>query len=175
MGVDPYSFGTAMSEDSSSDRSAAGDGVGMTRDEALAFLADQGAGVLSLTGDPPCSLPMSFAVEASTERFVVQVFTGPDSAKAEFLADGVGASLVAFERSTPDDWASAVATGELVAVERTPERVAAFADQAESVGMEVFDSDPRDLDGAWYELRPESVTGRCGPAWSDGNTFGETR
>ncbi|WP_177170744.1 pyridoxamine 5'-phosphate oxidase family protein [Halobacterium jilantaiense] len=147
----------------------------MTRDEALAFLATQGAGVLSLTGDPPCSLPMSFAVDQSTDRVVVQVLSGPDSAKTEFLADGVGASLVAFERSTPDDWVSAVARGELVAVERTPERVAAFADHAKSVGMEVFDSDPRDLDGTWYELRPESVTGRCGPDWDEGNTFGETR
>lgn len=145
----------------------------MTAERTLAFLADRGAGVLSLAGDPPCSLPMSFAVDASTGRLVFQFLSGPDSEKDDHLSDGVSASLVAFERSTPDDWASAVVVGDLVAVERTPERVAAFAEQAKSVGMTVFDADAGDLAGSWYELHPASVTGRCGPGWERANGFGD--
>jgi hypothetical protein len=142
---------------------------------ALAYLAESGAGVLSLAGDPPYSVPMSFAVDDSSGRLVFQSLSGPDSEKLEHLADGVGATLVAFEQSTPDDWVSAVVAGELVAVEWTSERAAAFASQARSVGLNVFDTEVSDLQGEWYELHPASVTGRCGPGWERANTFGETR
>lgn len=163
-----------MSPDTADYTPASDDDVQMTTDDVWAFLADRGAGVLSLSGDPPYSLPMSFAVDGSSGRFVFQFLSAPDSAKEDRTADGMGASLVAYEWTTPDDWASAVVTGELVAVERTPERAAAFAGQATSVGLSVFDTPAGDLEGTWYELRPESVTGRSGTDWEAPNTFGET-
>src|SRR6056297_2141164 len=135
----------------------------MTADAVLSYLADRGAGVLSLAGDPPYSVPMSFAVDDASGRLVFQLLSGSDSGKGDRLADGVGATLVAFEQSTPDDWVSAVVSGELVAVEWTAERAAAFASQATSVGLNAFDSEASDLQGDWYELRSTSVTGRCGP------------
>lgn len=147
----------------------------LSESAVLDFLANRGTGVLSLAGDPPYSLPMSFAVDESTGSLVVQFLSGPDASKDAYVGDGVGASLVTYEWSTPDDWASAVVTGELRAVDVTPERTAAFAEQANSVNLRAFGPDAAELDANWYELRPTSVTGRCGPDWTEGNTFGETR
>jgi len=154
-----------MCPDSTDDRAVPSDAGQMTTEAVLSYLADRGAGVLSLAGDPPYSVPMSFAVDDASGRLVFQSLSGPDSAKTARLADGVGATLVAFEQSTPDDWVSAVVEGELVPVEWTPERAAAFARQATSVGLTAFDAEAGDLRGEWYELRWTSVTGRCGPDW----------
>jgi len=154
-----------MTSDAADGRTSPDDGVEMSDDAALSFLAASGHGVLSLAGDPPQSIPMSFAV-ASGGRPLFQILTGPGSAKADRLRDGVGASLVAYERSTPDDWASVVVTGDLVTVDGTSERQAAFAEQAETVGMNVFGVDAADLEAEWYELRPSSTTGRSGADWS---------
>ena len=164
-----------MSPDASDGLPAPSAGGQLTTEAVLAYLADTGAGVLSLAGDPPYSVPMSFAVDDASGRLVFQSLSGPDSGKDDRLADGVGATLVAFEQSTPDDWVSAVVAGELAAVEWTPERAGAFASQAKSVGLNAFGTEASDLQGQWYELRPTSLTGRCGPDWAQANTFGETR
>jgi nitroimidazol reductase NimA-like FMN-containing flavoprotein (pyridoxamine 5'-phosphate oxidase superfamily) len=150
------------------------DGVEMSGEAVSSFLAASGDGVLSLAGDPPLSVPMSFAV-ASGGRPLFQSLTGPDSEKGDRLRDGLGASLVCFERTTPDDWASVVVTGDLAAVDRTHERQAAFAEQAAPVGMTAFGAEAANLDAQWYELEPSSTTGRAGPGWEPPNRFGETR
>lgn len=162
-----------MSPDAPDGRSPPDDGVEMSSEEVVSFLAASGDGVLSLSGDPPLSVPMSFAV-ASGGRPLFQSLAGPDSEKRGRLRDGLGASLVCHERTTPDDWASVVVTGDLVAVDQTHERQAAFAEQAAPVGMHVFGVEAADLDAQWYELDPSSATGRSGPDWEPSNTFGET-
>jgi nitroimidazol reductase NimA-like FMN-containing flavoprotein (pyridoxamine 5'-phosphate oxidase superfamily) len=164
-----------MKEFSFGEQSPSTSGVEMTREATLAFLTARGTGVLSLAGDPPYSLPMSFAVDSSAETLVFQSLSGPDAEKDSYLENGVGASLVTFEWSSPDNWASAVVTGELSSVEGTPDQTAAFARQADSVGLSAFGVRMAELDAAWYELDPGAVTGRRGPEWTDGNTFGETR
>ena len=164
-----------MSPDAFDGAASRGDGAQMTTEDVWAFLTDRGTGVLSLSGDPPYSLPMSFAVDSAVGTLVFQALSGPGAAKDDYLDDGAGASLVTFDWSTPDDWASAVVTGELSPVEGTPERTAAFARQADSVGLSAFGAQIEDLSATWYELKPSSVTGRSGPDWERANTFGETR
>jgi nitroimidazol reductase NimA-like FMN-containing flavoprotein (pyridoxamine 5'-phosphate oxidase superfamily) len=163
-----------MTTDAPGGRTPPDDGVEMSDEAVLSFLAASGHGVLSLAGDPPQSLPMSFAV-ASGGRPLFQSLAGPDSAKADRLRDGVGASLVAYERTTPDDWASVVVTGDVVAVDGTAERQAAFAEQAETVGMSVFGVEAADLEAEWYELEVSSATGRSGTDWDEPNGFVDSR
>lgn len=158
-----------MSPDAPGGRTPPADGAEMSSEAVHSFLAASGDGVLSLSGDPPLSVPMSFAVGAD-DRLLFQNLAGPDSETAGRLRDGLGASLVCYERTTPDDWASVVVTGDLVAVDRTHERQAAFAEQAAPVGMTVFAAEAADLDAQWYELAPSSATGRAGPNWERPDT-----
>ena len=67
-----------MCPDSTDGLRAPSDGGQMTADAVLSYLADRGAGVLSLAGDPPYSVPMSFAVDDSSGRLVFQSLSGPD-------------------------------------------------------------------------------------------------
>ncbi|WP_336037962.1 pyridoxamine 5'-phosphate oxidase family protein [Halobacterium yunchengense] len=138
--------------------------VSMTDDEAAAFLARAGDGVLTLHGDPPHSFPVSFAYDAETGRCLLQFVCHSASRKRAVLRDDPAATLVAYETTSPDDWASVVVAGALAALDAPDaDDRRAYAEQATPIGLSVFDADPADLDVAWYELRPESVSGRRSP------------
>ncbi|MDL0121822.1 MULTISPECIES: pyridoxamine 5'-phosphate oxidase family protein [Halobacterium] len=158
-----------MSSDAPDDQPPADAGVRMTTTQVVAYLRRAGDGVLSLAGAPPLSVPMSFGV-TDGPRLVFQCLFGPDSEKGTRLSETDSASLVCYDRASPDDWASVVVTGEMAAVEHDAERQAAFAEHADTVSMNVFEEAAAELSVQWYELTPDSMSGRAGGHWTPPTT-----
>lgn len=158
-------FGTMANRlRASSEESASSRDVSMTDDEVAAFLSRAGDGVLTLHTTVPYSFPVSFGYDVESGRCLLQFVSRTGSRKRAALREEPAATLVAYDVSSPDDWASVVVEGTLVERD-APDADArtAYAEQATAVGMSVFDAESSDLDVAWYELRPESVSGRQSP------------
>jgi len=146
------------------DLSASRPDVEMSDESVAAFLQSRGDGVLTLHGDTPTSLPVSFGFDSETGRCLFQFLSHSDSEKWAELDDQTPATLVAYDVTDPDDWTSVVFDGVL---EEVPvpceEKREAYVDQATPIGMSVFDAAGADLDAAWFELRPTEVSGRQSP------------
>jgi nitroimidazol reductase NimA-like FMN-containing flavoprotein (pyridoxamine 5'-phosphate oxidase superfamily) len=151
------------------DRSASRPDVEMCEESVAAFLQSHGDGVLTLHGDSPTSLPVSYGFDADTGRCIFQFLSHPASEKRAELDDQTPATLVAYDVTDPDDWTSVVFDGVLEAVPIPCEgKRETYVDQATPIGMSVFDAVESDLDAAWFELRPTEVSGRQSPTDGSG-------
>lgn len=138
--------------------------VELSGEDCTEFLQSAGDGVLTLHTESPCSFPVSFGYDDELGRCVLQFVSRPGSEKRRELGDGTPATLVAYEATSPDNWASVVFDGTLVRVSNpSHEFRRAFAEQATPIGLSVFDAPEHELDVAWYALRPTDVSGRTGP------------
>lgn len=138
--------------------------VEMNEDAVGTFLQARGDGVLTLHGDSPTVLPVSFGFDADTGRCIFQFVSHSDSEKRDDLADQTPATLVAYDITGPDDWTSVVFEGVLEEVPiPSREKREAYVDQATPIAMSVFDATDPDLDATWFELRPTEISGRQSP------------
>ncbi|MFC7134827.1 MULTISPECIES: pyridoxamine 5'-phosphate oxidase family protein [Salinibaculum] len=137
-------------------------------DEAIAeFLSSRGHGVLSLGGDRPYALPMSFGYDGPNRRCVMQFMSGPDSRKRDRVDPGTPACLVVYEWHHEDDWRSVIAEGQLDPIPAGSERERAagdrFGEDAATVGLSIFGHPVADLDPQWYDLEIETLSGYRSP------------
>jgi nitroimidazol reductase NimA-like FMN-containing flavoprotein (pyridoxamine 5'-phosphate oxidase superfamily) len=139
-------------------------GVEMDDEEIAAFLTNHGHGVLSLGGDAPYGVPVSFGYDVLEHRCVLQLVFGPESRKREYIDGETPVSLTSYDYGDVDDWASVIVEGTLRRIEDdAPAAVDAaeiFAPYATVVSMTVFETPAEDLVAEWYELAIESTSGR---------------
>jgi nitroimidazol reductase NimA-like FMN-containing flavoprotein (pyridoxamine 5'-phosphate oxidase superfamily) len=145
-------------------------GTDMEEDEIAAFLADEGHGVLSFSGDPAYGLPISFGYDVSNDRCVFQLLFAEGSRKRSYLEQSASVNLVAYDWAGPDDWRSVVVDGVLSRVEAgsadEADASAVFAECASVPGLSVFEGSVDELVPELYELRIEEMNGRRSPALS---------
>lgn len=144
-------------------------GVEMSPAEIDAFLDSRGHGVLSIGGEIPYAIPISYGYDADGDRFVFQFLWHDESEKREHLDASDRATLTVYRFDHPDKWRSVVATGRLEPIEDdTPAAVAAaevFAPHAATVSLAVFERPAEELEAGWCELRIEELSGRQSPAY----------
>ncbi|MFC6871969.1 pyridoxamine 5'-phosphate oxidase family protein [Halobellus marinus] len=142
-------------------------GGAMSKPEIAAFLERQGHGVLSLGGEIPYSLPISFGYDVFENRCIFQLLFPTDSRKRDRLEDTTGVSLVSYEWNDIDDWRSVVITGALCQIDdESPAVMGAsevFAEHASVAGLSGFNRPMEELDAEWYELDIEEMSGRHSP------------
>ncbi|MDY6819400.1 MAG: pyridoxamine 5'-phosphate oxidase family protein [Halobacteriales archaeon] len=147
-------------------------GVKMSDTEIAEFLVQRGHGVLSLGGDVPYAIPISFGYDVADHRCIFQFLFNPESKKRDYIDANDNVSLVSYEWTSPDDWRSVVIDGRLVHIdEGTPEALAAskiFAPYASTVALSVFNRPVTELDPEWYELEIDEMQGRQSPLLGDG-------
>jgi len=142
-------------------------GVDMSSAEIGEFLARRGHGVLSFGGDEPYGIPISFGYDPLENQCFFQLLSSPESQKRERLQESDRVSLTAYEWNAVDDWRSVIVRGRLVPIETgSPDALEAadvFAEHGAVVGLSVFHESVEDLDGQWYELRIDEMTGYHAP------------
>lgn len=142
-------------------------GIEMTADEVEAFLNRRGHGVLSFGGELPYGIPLSFGYDPATDRCIFQLFSAVGSRKQASLAESDAVNLVTYEWNHIDDWRSVVVDGTLLPIEDGTEEAAdasdIFFEHGSVVGTEVFDQPLEELDGQWYELEIEQLSGYKSP------------
>lgn len=148
-----------------------GYGVEMSGAEIASFLDSRGHGVLSIGGEIPYAIPISYGYDADNERFVFQFLWHEESAKREQLDANDRGTLTVYRFEHPDEWRSVVATGRFERIEDdTDAAVAAahvFAPHAATVSLTVFERPAEELDAGWCELQIEDISGRQAPAYRE--------
>jgi nitroimidazol reductase NimA-like FMN-containing flavoprotein (pyridoxamine 5'-phosphate oxidase superfamily) len=146
-----------------------GYGVEMSAAEIASFLDSRGHGVLSIGGETPYAIPISYGYDEAAERFVFQFLWHEQSAKREHLDESDRATLTVYRFDDPDSWRSVVASGRLAPIEEdTDAAVAAanvFAPHAATVSLTVFERPAEELVAGWCELRIEEISGRQSPSY----------
>lgn len=142
-------------------------GIEMTETEVTTFLNRQGHGVLSLGGNGPYGIPLSFGYEREENRCVFQLFSAPDSRKQVSLAESAAVNLVSYEWNHVDDWRSVVIDGQLISLgaetDAAMEAADVFFEHGSVVGTEIFNRPLEELEGTWYELQIEKISGYKSP------------
>jgi nitroimidazol reductase NimA-like FMN-containing flavoprotein (pyridoxamine 5'-phosphate oxidase superfamily) len=93
-------------------------GTAMEERDIEDLLESAGWGVLSLAADDiPYSLPISFAYDGETVRFVF-LEAGGSNTKFDYIAEGKTARLLVTRASGRFDWQSVAVTGQVSAVDR---------------------------------------------------------
>ena len=139
-------------------------GASMTDDEAAAFLADHGQGVLALArGDEAYGVPVSYGYDEPEDRVVFQFLYERESKKREFVQSGGVVTLTVTDWSAPGDWRSVIVTGELQRVpdaEVSDRLAAVFFGQSDNAAPAARQSGRTSLAREWYQLPAADVTGR---------------
>lgn len=141
-----------------------GYGVEMSGAEIPSFLDSRGHGVLSIGGEIPYAIPISYGDDADNERFVFQFLWHEESAKREQLDASDRGTLTVYRFDNPDEWRSVVATGRLEPIEDGTEAAVAaanvFAPHAATVALTVFERPAEELDAGWSEFQIDDISGR---------------
>jgi nitroimidazol reductase NimA-like FMN-containing flavoprotein (pyridoxamine 5'-phosphate oxidase superfamily) len=142
-------------------------GIEMSADEVETFLNRRGHGVLSFGGEEPYGIPLSFGYDPGADRCIFQLFSAPGSRKQTSLSGTDAVNLVTYEWNHIDDWRSVVVDGHLRPIEEGTEEATeaseVFFEHGSVVGAEVFDEPLEELDGQWYELEIERLSGYKSP------------
>lgn len=146
-------------------------GIEMSATEIAEFLAHQGHGVLSFSGDKPYGLPISFGYDPIDNRCIFQLVSAPNSRKQAYLDESDAVNLVAYEWNSVDDWRSVVIDGHLTMIEdgssAALEAAKVFAEYGSVVGLQVFNKPLDELDPEWYELEVTDMQGYKSPIVHD--------
>ncbi|WP_372910694.1 pyridoxamine 5'-phosphate oxidase family protein [Salinigranum sp.] len=134
----------------------------MDRREVVAFLGEEGTGVLALARDDESyAIPVSYGYDGDEETFYLRLAFHPDSQKREFLGPSRTVSLVV-SAETNEGWRSIVARGRL----RETGEAALDSSLVEAIRridipfFTVFDRPARELDFELFQLVPDELTGQ---------------
>ena len=144
----------------------AGDEIEPTRmsDEQVdAFLRSEGFGILSFSGDPPYSIPMSYGYDATDRVLYLHMSSYGGSEKGSRLEDSDAVSLAVARYDRPDKWRSVLVDGTLTKLSdeeaRDRDVVTAYAD-SKLASVDVFERDLSEISFDWYVLTPSEISGR---------------
>jgi len=144
----------------------AGDDVAPTTmsDEQIdAFLESEGFGVLSFSGDPPYSIPMSYGYDSADRLLYLHMSSYDGSEKRSRLDDSDAVSLAVTQYDRPDKWRSVLVDGTLTKLSdeeaRDRDVLTAYAD-SKLASVDVFERDLSDISFYWYLLTPSEISGR---------------
>ena len=136
-------------------------GTPMSRDDIEQLLRSQGYGIVSLCDDgTPYSVPISFGYDGESV-YLAFLSEGPQSTKADVIAEGALVRLLATDIRGRFDWQSVAVTGPVHSVDRDSAEFEQFIDVLDDNGwfMRGFErADSLESIQGW-RLDPDTVRG----------------
>jgi hypothetical protein len=135
----------------------------MSDEQIDAFLSSEGFGILSFSGEPPYSIPMSYGYDAENRVLYLHMSDYDGSEKQARLDISDSVSLVVSRYERPDKWRSVVVDGTLTRLSEEAARdrgvLTAYAD-SKLASVDVFERDLSEISFDWYVLTPAEISGR---------------